>query len=1523
MADIKPWEAFASGSPSTAAPDQAKPWEAFGGKTEPKGSGALGKLADVGLGLAQSAIAVPETAVGLADLVTGGKAGKFLANEGGDLGFRPGQAKQVLEDWKSDGLKAKKQEFQQADGIIGKAGVAIKNPSLVVDSVAQSVAPMFAGGIIGRGVLAVAPRVGAAGAGAIGEGVVGAGSAAEQIRQESADGELSAKQSGLAAASGAGTALFGALGGKVASKLGIGDVDTMITQGAAKSAGAASTRSIPRQAIEGAISEGLLEELPQSVSEQIIQNLALDKPWSEGVDAAAVMGTLAGMGMGGAASGLSGFAERGRRPVDPGTENPAGELTTSPSAADPAAQVAGQIQGPEAPDFSTSLGARDQADGLDFARDIDTSGLGLVDPQEEERARRASIDFNGDNDTTPAWSTEPGAAASRMASLDFGREFDTGNLSLADQPAKPSALMGLNPSAGPISAAATLAVDSGAYTDVTPLTQRPGIGAQRRLAESPIIDVDARVIEDSAQAISTPRRIQGQNDVSNAVPAGRAVSRPDGAVGGDVPGGIGARLPYQQPGRIGRGVADGGAAAQPGAGGQQDVAGSSGGRVAGDSALSPKRTLRDVIAQRQAAAQAQQTGVPNEPATPQSIEGQPILQEAADQGGPGQAAAGTQAGGVSNARSASVEATGVKLGGDRQSVIKQLGDALRTGGWQEFVKRRAEISDRYNLDVRQTLDLGTLTAGEVGPLYDLEHAKAFPFKAGRIAYTNSQAPIAPDGLSPEQASEWMAGWDDGASREPEARAARPSGEVVGEARVVGEQPQLEAPSQQPAPAQTIAARKKARQHPPTVRGSGALAEVSRALGGISPDLLADLSEKVNRTRTSKTGKATKYTSWDNPAIPGVGPLFRKGGTGDIAEVARVLEEAGYLEAGANENDPIGAMQRAQEIIKREMRKGGSTTQVGNADAIDAEMRARLEAEMDAAADPWDDFSFAPDDLDEVGFTDASETARALTEQLIAEAEALGIDTETIREDVARMVGEEASQDEYHAATQEALRTAVAQVGRSAGQSDASRARASNQDGGGTAEQAGREGGQGQRQGGPDREALTLEAQTEEDLRAKSEREDAATSQAAAEKAAEQERLRREAEARDNKARADATVDDFQLGQSADQQMSGMDDLFGGAQDAATQSSPADFISTPDGGLDYGEITTEMGKAMRRQPGKIRLQRGDASFGLEHIENRHGDEIRAAGFGSIQEFVAGAVSDIESVWRPSATSQLVVIQATERGKVVFIQLQVGRDEAGDFYTVNTAFPASRTYAEKRKAWEKLWSRVPVPAVDAGTSTSSAVPADEAGGQATMDSSQSSAQSLPQTNEGAQADTPKLAQAEAKELMSWQDLGQKGGVRTHELTFYESQADKDAKRGRMSLVRLTKGDRSSTHWQIDGNDRKFAMLGVAKKAAEEVGMARAVSDGFVQAPTQAAATKPQAAPAPAPEVSAPTKPAPTESPNAAGLEAIFEGLQGRGLKKKNATEAAKAHPLAERITLVDKHILDILGDLDDSGTIKINC
>ena len=108
--------------------------------------------------------------------------------------------------------------------------------------------------------------------------------------------------------------LFGDAGGRLAQKLGIGDVDTMLAGGVkpqqvADDLAQTPAKSVPRQIIEGAISEGFLEELPQSVSEQIVQNLALGKDWSEGVEDSAVMGTLAGMAMGGVGAGFAGVTQ--------------------------------------------------------------------------------------------------------------------------------------------------------------------------------------------------------------------------------------------------------------------------------------------------------------------------------------------------------------------------------------------------------------------------------------------------------------------------------------------------------------------------------------------------------------------------------------------------------------------------------------------------------------------------------------------------------------------------------------------------------------------------------------------------------------------------------------------------------------------------------------------------------------------------------------------------------------------------------------------------------------------------------------------------------------------------------------------------------------------------------------------------------------------------------------------------------------------------------------------------------------
>lgn len=65
------------------------------------------------------------------------------------------------------------------------------------------------------------------------------------------------------------------------------------------------------------------------------------------------------------------------------------------------------------------------------------------------------------------------------------------------------------------------------------------------------------------------------------------------------------------------------------------------------------------------------------------------------------------------------------------------------------------------------------------------------------------------------------------------------------------------------------------------------------------------------------------------------------------------------------------------------------------------------------------------------------------------------------------------------------------------------------------------------------------------------------------------------------------------------------------------------------------------------------------------------------------------------------------------------------------------------------------------------------------------------------------------------------------------------------------------------------------------------------------------------------------APAATTNA-DLEAIFDQLDGITQRTQAAgQQAAAAHPQAERIQFVQKHILDILEDLEDSGKVTINC
>ncbi|HGN2936705.1 TPA: PLxRFG domain-containing protein [Pseudomonas aeruginosa] len=422
MADTsKPWEEFASQQPVTGG---EKPWEEFGGETKEEGRGLIGHARDLGLSVAKGVIGVPEAAVGLADIPTEGRVGKFLENQDGMLGFRPREAKDFLSDLHTDQYKQQQQDFQDADGVVDKTLHAVQNPSMVVNTVAESLPSMLAGGAVGRGVRALAPALAPVAAGAAGEGAVMAGQQAEQIRQETDDGLLTPAQSGAAVATGVLGSLFSLAGGSLAKKLGIGDADTLLAGGAnpgqlVSELASMPAKSIPRKVIEGAISEGFLEELPQSASEQVLQNLALGRDWASGLDEAMVMGTLAGMAMGGPAAVLHG-----------------GQPAASHGLADADAT------------FESTPGLEGQTET--------TAPLALPAPVYEAGSDgqvRTTVDQNS------ATQVQRQQEAERLDRIRRGEVTDVTPVPAAP---KRSEQMGLDPAAGPLSGAAAQAVDSGA-----------------------------------------------------------------------------------------------------------------------------------------------------------------------------------------------------------------------------------------------------------------------------------------------------------------------------------------------------------------------------------------------------------------------------------------------------------------------------------------------------------------------------------------------------------------------------------------------------------------------------------------------------------------------------------------------------------------------------------------------------------------------------------------------------------------------------------------------------------------------------------------------------------------------------------------------------------------------------------------------------------------------------------------------------------------------------------------------------
>lgn len=468
--------------PSTAKPvDTASVAKSDGFTFDPSTAiedkkGIKGHAQDIGASLMGGLAAVPDTLVGLADMYTEGRAGKAIDDNLGNY-YKLGDAQKYWQDQKTNVAKQQQKQFQDAEGVVDKTKIALQNPSMITNAAVESLPSMFLGGALGQATKIANPISAAA----VGEGAVMAGAQAEQIRQNSDDKMLNNGQEAAAFGTGIIGGALGAFGGWVANKVfKIADIDTAMQTGRltrdqiGEAVQQVKIKDIPYTAFKGAVSEGFLEELPQSVSEQIIQNLALDKPWYQGVDDAAVMGTLAGIAMGSSVNSIGKTKELWNQEKIKKQEQIQFDIQENQKRIEQEIREQSERAQQEVWDKQDSQTQQartqyfnersQQVQQDDWNReDIYNNQRFLNQPTEEMGDKGNLIGFNNQDLSGPMDNSEPN---------DPDKPPSPNGLYLDEQIntfEKPSERLGLNPDNGPMSSAAALAVDNGASQSVASL----------------------------------------------------------------------------------------------------------------------------------------------------------------------------------------------------------------------------------------------------------------------------------------------------------------------------------------------------------------------------------------------------------------------------------------------------------------------------------------------------------------------------------------------------------------------------------------------------------------------------------------------------------------------------------------------------------------------------------------------------------------------------------------------------------------------------------------------------------------------------------------------------------------------------------------------------------------------------------------------------------------------------------------------------------------------------------------------
>jgi hypothetical protein len=280
--------------------------------TKPRTGGDIAK--DIGVTAGRSVISGLQQVEGLADLLPGVNATKYLSEHGVDLG----RAKEYLQENASPQQQQAYKNLTEAKGAGNILSAAIENPSAVAELVGENIIPILTGGaeakLLTKGVPALAKY-----APSIGEGFAQMGQEAQKLTAEAPDKELSGKGELAALGSGALDAVIGRFAGKLVSKAGGTNVEDTLYGTLARDMGeeAARNPSVVKRVLVSTLGEGA-EEALQSGQERIWDNYAKGATnlptLLEGAVDDATLGSILGTVMGSGASAISGKGEQAPAP---------------------------------------------------------------------------------------------------------------------------------------------------------------------------------------------------------------------------------------------------------------------------------------------------------------------------------------------------------------------------------------------------------------------------------------------------------------------------------------------------------------------------------------------------------------------------------------------------------------------------------------------------------------------------------------------------------------------------------------------------------------------------------------------------------------------------------------------------------------------------------------------------------------------------------------------------------------------------------------------------------------------------------------------------------------------------------------------------------------------------------------------------------------------------------------------------------------------------------------------------------